>query len=260
MDAIFDALGNPYRRRLLDALRQRDGQTLSELEAVLPVTRFGVMKHLKVLEDAHLVVTRKIGREKFHYLNPVPIQQVSDRWISRYAAPLVRSMSDVQRQLEGGLPAMSATAPTHVYELYIKAPPQAVWEVLTDDARTPLWQKSNMACRADWREGGAISFLVDDHPVIVGELVEVDPPRKLVHTFSARWSAEVAADQPSRVTWEVQPVGENVCKLVLTHDDFGGETATSRQVSGGWPESLSRLKTLIETGEPLLVPSASAAA
>ena len=81
MDAIFKALNDPARRALLDSLREQDGQSLSDLEEVLAMTRFGVMKHLKVLEDANLIVTRKVGRFKYHYLNAVPLQEVIDRWI-----------------------------------------------------------------------------------------------------------------------------------------------------------------------------------
>lgn len=93
MDLVFRALADEGRRELLDALRDRDGRTLGELCEVLPaMTRFGVMKHLRVLEEAHLVVTDKRGREKFHYLNPVPIREIHDRWISRYAEPIVVGM------------------------------------------------------------------------------------------------------------------------------------------------------------------------
>src|SRR5688572_15636691 len=116
MDVVFGALSHPVRRTLLDLLRERDGRTLSDLESHLTMTRFGVMKHLRVLEHAQLVVTRKVGREKLHYLNPAPIQQISDRWISRYASPYVRAMSDLKTQLERKDSAMSQPAPKHVYE------------------------------------------------------------------------------------------------------------------------------------------------
>ncbi len=260
MDDVFGALAHPMRRTLLDRLRERDGQTLSDLEGRLPVTRFAVMKHLKVLEDAHLVVTRKAGREKFHYLNPAPIQQVSDRWISRYAAPFARAMSDLKTRLEGKVSAMSQPAPKHVYELYIRARAEAVWEVITDNEKTPLWQHFNMASRTEWRVGGRIEFLMGDDAVIVGEILALDRPSRLVHSFSAGWAPDVAADAPSRVTWEIAPVGADACKLTLTHDGFDGETATSKAVVGGWPEALSRLKTLVETGTPFIIDAPAGAA
>jgi DNA-binding transcriptional ArsR family regulator len=100
MDDVFRALADPTRRKLLDQLYARDGQTLSALEEELPMTRFGVMKHLKVLEEANLVVTRKRGREKLHFLNPVPIRQVYERWVSKYAEPWVSALTGIKRELE----------------------------------------------------------------------------------------------------------------------------------------------------------------
>ena len=100
MDEVFKALADPTRRKLLDELYREDGQTLSALEAGLPMTRFGVMKHLRVLEEANLVVTRRRGREKLHFLNPVPIRQVHDRWVSKYAEPWVSALTDLKRDLE----------------------------------------------------------------------------------------------------------------------------------------------------------------
>ncbi len=100
MDEVFKALADPTRRGLLDALFERDGQTLSELEGRLPMTRFGVMKHLRVLEEAGLVKTRKRGREKLHFLNPVPIRLVHDRWVSKYAQPWTAALSDLKQDLE----------------------------------------------------------------------------------------------------------------------------------------------------------------
>lgn len=260
MDAVFDALAHPVRRDLLDRLRETDGQTLTALEQTQALTRFGVMKHLAILERAHLVTTRKVGREKFHFLNPVPLQQVADRWISRYAAPFARTLEDLSRAVEGPKPVpTSATAPRHVYEHLIRAQPEDLWAILTDDAKTPLWQHFNMSSSTDWRVGGAITFWVGEQAMIVGEILELVPPTRLVHSFSARWSADVAGDPPSRVTWTLDAVPGGT-RLVLVHDDFGGETLTSRMVTGGWPESLSRLKTLVETGIPFLVPAPMPAA
>ncbi|WP_407051667.1 ArsR/SmtB family transcription factor [Methyloraptor flagellatus] len=258
MDDIFEALAHPIRRALLDALREKDGQRLADLERGHGITRFGVMKHLRILEAAHLVVTRKVGREKLHYLNPVPIQQAADRWISRYAAPFARTLNDLSRVVEGDR-SMADKAPKHVWELFVRATPAAIWAILTDDAKTPLWQHFNMTSQTDWRPGGAITFFAGDRPMIVGAIVALEPPHRLVHSFSAQWSPDVASDLPSRVTWELVAIGDSATKIVLTHDDFAGETATSKAVGGGWPEALSRLKTLVETGEPFIIPAPSAA-
>ena len=100
MDEVFKALADPTRRGLLDALRERDGQTLSSLESGLPMTRFGVMKHLRVLEEANLVTTQRRGREKLHFLNPVPIRLIHDRWVSKYAEPWAAALSGLKQELE----------------------------------------------------------------------------------------------------------------------------------------------------------------
>ena len=100
VDAVFKALADPTRRDLLDALFAEDGQTLTALEERVPMTRFGVMKHLKVLEEAGLVVTRKRGREKLHFLNPVPIRLIHDRWVSKYAEPWAAALTELKTQLE----------------------------------------------------------------------------------------------------------------------------------------------------------------
>jgi uncharacterized protein YndB with AHSA1/START domain/DNA-binding MarR family transcriptional regulator len=253
MDDVFSALSHAARRTILDLLRVTDGRTLTDIEAQLPITRFGVMKHLKVLEDAHLIVTRKVGRKKFHYLNPTPIQQVSDRWISRYASPFVQTMSNLKDQLEQKGASMSKTAPKHVYEMFIRAPADALWALITDDEKTPLWQHFNMNSRTQWRQGGSIEWIMNGNTVIAGEITEFEPPHRFVMSFHARWAPEVTADRPSRVTWEITPVGEDACKLTLVHDNFEGETATYNAVGAGWTEALSRLKTLVETGVPFRI-------
>src|SRR5215210_7647308 len=126
MDAVFRALSDPTRRSLLDELFEQDGQTLGALEGRLPMTRFGVMKHLKVLEEAGLVVSRRRGREKLHFLNPVPIRLVHDRWVSKYAEPWVAGLSDLKTRLESTM--------EKVYEIYIRTTPERLWEAITDPA------------------------------------------------------------------------------------------------------------------------------
>src|SRR6185312_4892927 len=125
MDDVFRALADPTRRSLLDELYREDGQTLSALEARLPMTRFGVMKHLKVLEEAHLVVTRKRGREKLHFLNPVPIRLVHDRWVSKYAEPWAATLTGLKAQIE-------ERNMEKIFEIYIKTTPERLWEAITD--------------------------------------------------------------------------------------------------------------------------------
>ena len=137
MDAIFKALADHTRRALLDSLRDKGGQTLTELESELAMTRFGVMKHLKVLEDAKLVVTRKSGRFKHHYLNAVPIQEVADRWMAPYAKPLARYVLDLKNTLEGLRPM--ADKPDFVLETYIRTTPKALWDAIVNPDKTQLY-------------------------------------------------------------------------------------------------------------------------
>jgi DNA-binding transcriptional ArsR family regulator len=114
MDLVFKALADSNRRSLLDNLFLRDGQTLGELGSRLEMARFGAMKHLRVLEKAGLVTTHKVGREKLHYLNPVPIQEIHERWVSKYAAPWLSAMSAIKSELEGESrrPTSPTTSPT----------------------------------------------------------------------------------------------------------------------------------------------------
>jgi uncharacterized protein YndB with AHSA1/START domain len=249
LEPAFRALADAHRRLLLDRLREQDGQTLGELEAALPqMTRFGVMKHLRVLEDAHLVTTRREGRRKHHYLNPVPIRLISDRWISRYAAPFVDGMTDLKYSLEATSPM---TAPAQVYEIYIRTTPERLWQALTDGELTKQYYYDTEV-RSDLTVGSPFRYYAGDDVLLDGEILEADPPRRLVTTFSALWSPAVAADPPSRITYEIEPMGA-ACRLRMIHDGFETETATYHEVAGGWSPILSGLKTLLETGEPLVI-------
>lgn len=247
-DTVFRALADPNRRRLLDRLRERDGQALGELETVLPgMTRFGVMKHLRVLAGAGLVTTRRDGRQKLHFLNPVPIRLISDRWISRYAAPFVNAMADLKTILEAEQPM---SAPKQVYEIFIRASADRVWQGITDGNLTKQYYYDR-ELRSDLTVGGSFDYVDHDgNPSLQGEILEIDPPTRLVTTFAAVWDPETAGDRPSRITYELTPMGP-MTKLTMIHDDFDGETATYRQVAGGWSYILSGLKSLLETGEPL---------
>jgi uncharacterized protein YndB with AHSA1/START domain/DNA-binding transcriptional ArsR family regulator len=247
VDAVFKALGDPTRRRLLDRLFKRDGQTLSQLCEGLEMTRFGAMKHLRILEEAGLLTTRKVGREKLHYLNPVPVQRIADRWISKYAAPFTRALTVLKHDME-----RTMEKPRHVYEIYIRTTPEKLWQAITDPAFTRQYFYGSRV-QSDFRVGSPIAHLDDaGGHMLDGKIVEVDPPRKLVHTFSATHDEEERKDRPSRVTWEIVPRGQ-ACLLRLTHDDFDGETRTYRSVGAGWNPVLSGLKTLLETGAPLVI-------
>jgi uncharacterized protein YndB with AHSA1/START domain/DNA-binding transcriptional ArsR family regulator len=244
VDEVFRALADPTRRELLDALFRADGQTLTALEERFPMTRFGVMKHLKVLEEAGVVVTRKRGREKLHFLNPVPIRLIHDRWVSKYAEPWAAALSDLKHELEKPM--------EKIFEIYIRTTPERLWAAITDPE---IRRKYNFGASvtSDWRPGSRLEMGHPSAPGLLadGEVLEADPPRRLVHTMTALWSDEVRSAGPSRVTWEIEQV-EDSCRLVLTHDELP-ETA-SAEIYGGWPMILSGLKTWLETGELLTTP------
>ena len=244
MDEVFKALADPTRRSLLDELYKQDGQTLSALEGRLPMTRFGVMKHLRVLEEAGLVVTRRRGREKLHFLNPVPIRLVHDRWVSKYAEPWTSALSGLKNKLEARV--------EKVFEIYIKTTPERLWEAITD---SEIRSKYNFGVLidSDWTPGSgyATSHPSNAGPLVEGENLEVDPPRRLVQSMRALWGDDVRKEGTSRVTWEIEPVGDS-CRLTVTHDRL--REGANDELYGGWPMILSGLKTWLETGELLTTP------
>jgi uncharacterized protein YndB with AHSA1/START domain/DNA-binding transcriptional ArsR family regulator len=244
VDAVFRALADPTRRALLDELFREDGQTLSALEGRFPITRFGVMKHLKQLEEAGLVVAKRRGREKLHFLNPVPIRLVHDRWVSKYAEPWTAALSGLKHELEKTM--------EKVFEIYIKTTPERLWQAITDPE---IRAKYNFGAgvTSDWTPGSSYQM---GHPAAgallgEGQNLEVDPPRKLVQTMTALWSDEVKAEGATRVTWEIEPVGDS-CRLVVTHDQL--REGANDELYGGWPMILSGLKTWLETGDVLTTP------
>ena len=245
MDTVFRALADPTRRSLLDELFEQDGQTLSALERRLPMTRIGVMKHLRVLEEAGLVTTKRRGREKLHFLNPVPIRLVHDRWVSKYAEPWAAMLTGLKKKLEEDLME-------RVFEIYIKTTPERLWEAITDPE---LRQTYSFGLRviSDWTPGSRYEAVHPSAagPISEGENLEVDPPRRLVQSFTALWGDDVKAEGTSRVTWEIEPIGDS-CRLTLTHDQL--REGANDQIYGGWPQILSGLKTLLETGESLTTP------
>jgi uncharacterized protein YndB with AHSA1/START domain/DNA-binding transcriptional ArsR family regulator len=246
MDEVFRALSDPTRRSLLDELFDEDGQTLSALERRLPMTRFGVMKHLKVLEEAKLVVTKRRGREKLHFLNPVPIRLVHDRWVSKYAEPWAAGLSELKQDLE-----REATM-EKVFEIYIKTTPERLWQAITDSEARAKYN-FGVGVESDWSDGSSYRGVHPraPGPLVEGENLEVDPPRRLVQSFTALWSDEVKAQGASRVTWEIEQV-EDSCQLTVTHDQLREDA--NPELYGGWPMILSGLKTLLETGEELTTP------
>jgi uncharacterized protein YndB with AHSA1/START domain len=245
VDAVFRALADPTRRSLLDELFKQDGQTLSALEARLPMTRIGVMKHLRILEAAGLVTTKRRGREKLHFLNAVPIRLVHDRWVSKYAEPWAATLTGLKTRLEDDLMEK-------VFEIYIKTTPERLWEAITDPALRSQYS-FGVRVESDWEAGSSYKAVhpAAPGPISAGENLEVEPPRRLVQSFNALWSDDVKAEGTSRVTWEIEPIADS-CRLTVTHDQL--REGANDELYGGWPMILSGLKTLLETGESLTTP------
>jgi len=243
VDEVFKALADPTRRALLDELFRSDGQTLHALEERFSMTRFGVMKHLKLLEEADLVLTRRQGREKLHYLNPIPIRLVHDRWVSKYAEPWAAGLSDLKHRLESTM--------EKVFEIYIRTTPERLWEAITDSETRGKFHFGNRVT-SDWTPGSRFELANGDFLLGQGENTEVDPPRRLVQTMTCLWSDEVKAEGTTRVTWEIEPVGDDSCRLLVTHDQM--REGANPEIYGGWPQILSGLKTWLETGDVLTTP------
>lgn len=244
MDLVFKALADPTRRELLDELFRLDGQRLSALAEGFSMTRIGIAKHLGLLEDAGLVVSKRRGREKLHYLNPVPIRLVHDRWVSKYTEGWVAGLAELKHELEHTM--------EKVFEIYILTTPERLWEAITDPE---IRAKYHFGSRieSDWKPGSRYEMVHPDAdgPVSEGENLDVDPPWRLVQSMRALWGPDVIEEGTSRVTWQIEPVGDS-CRLTVTHDQLRDDA--SDQLFGGWPMILSGLKTWLETGELLTTP------
>ncbi len=237
MDALFKALGDPARREILDSLRRRDGQTLGELEVQLPMTRFGVMKHLKVLEDAHLITTRRAGRFKHHYLNALPLQQALDRWIEPLLAkPAARAILDLKQRLETPM----TEKPDFVMQTYIRCSRDALWDALSDPAAVAHYHF--VATSAERRNGKMVMYGPDGGEMLVCTEIEAEPKSRLVTTFEPKWDAAARA---SRVIYRIDEEGAH-CRLTVEHY---GLTYAAEGVRDGWARWAAGLKTWLETGE-----------
>lgn len=245
MAAVFRALADANRRTLLDQLFERDGQTLGELCEALPeMTRFGVMKHLGVLEGAGLISTRRAGREKRHYLDPVPIRFVHDRWTGKFAASIVGPMTALKRHLEASMDTVD-----HVYSVYINASPDRIWRAITDGDETV---KYYYGTRVDstWEVGAPITYTYSDGRVAAdGSVLEIEAGRRVVMAFHPRWDPDIEAEGPVRMTWAIEPgEAENEpSRLTVTSALLPGSKVED-QFTGGVVFIVSGLKTAIETG------------
>lgn len=257
MDAVFKALADPTRRALLDSLRERNGQTLGELCAGLDIARQSVSKHLAVLEDAGVITTTWRGREKLHHLDAAPINAIADRWLSRYDRRRAEALADLKTALEGN------PMDDFVYTTYIRTTPEQLWQALTDPAFTTRYW--GVALTSDWTVDAPVTWefagatMADPRQRVLA----AEPPYRLSFTWHAITEefgraidadpevlAAFAAEPLSHVSFEIEPQGEQV-RLTVTHGGFEDGSQIREGISGGWPQILASLKTLLETGEPL---------
>jgi uncharacterized protein YndB with AHSA1/START domain/DNA-binding transcriptional ArsR family regulator len=244
VETVFRALADPTRRALLDALFERDGQTLVALAARHDMTRIAVAKHLRLLEDAGLVVSRRRGREKLHYLNTVPIRLIHDRWVSKYTERWAAGLAGLKSELEQPM--------EKVFEIYIRTTPERLWEAITDPTIRAKYHFGG-GIESDWTPGSryALNHPGADGPLAEGENLVVEPPRRLVQTMHALWSEDAEREGTSRVTWEIERVSDS-CRLTVIHDQLSD--AAPPELYEGWPMILSGLKTWLETGQTLTTP------
>jgi uncharacterized protein YndB with AHSA1/START domain/DNA-binding transcriptional ArsR family regulator len=244
-DAVFKALADPTRRALLDRLREHNGQTLGELCGPLDMARQSATQHLGVLAAANLITTVRRGREKLHYLNPVPLWAIQERWIDRFERPRLRALSAIKNRAEEDI---MADRPSYVYVTYIESTPEQVWAALTDaDLTAQYWGHSNVS---DWQPGSRWEHRRTDGSGIAdvaGTVLASTPPKRLVMTFDAPGDPPPAG--PSTVTFDIEPYHE-IVRLTVTHENLAGEDAL-RASSAGWPAVLANLKSLLETGHVL---------
>ena len=246
-DAVFKALADPTRRALLDRLRDRNGQTLGELSGPLEMARQSATQHLAVLEAANLITVVRRGREKLHYLNPVPLWSIQERWISKFERPRLRTLSAIKRRAEAEEDTM-ADRPSYLYVTYIESSPERVWAALTDpDLTAEYWGHSNVS---DWQAGSPWEHRrVDGSGIadVTGTVLESLPPRRLTMTFDA--PGEAPAGGPSKVTFDIEPYHE-IVRLTITHENLADGDALDA-ISAGWPAVCANLKSLLETGHVL---------
>ncbi|MFD0690639.1 ArsR/SmtB family transcription factor [Actinomadura fibrosa] len=250
MDPVFKALADPTRRLLLDRLREQNGQTLSELCERLDMARQSATQHLDVLQRAGLVTVVRRGRERLHYLNPAPIHEIEERWISGFDKPRLDAIRAIKNQAEEyAMTGSTTSVPSYVYVTYIRASPEQVWQALTDaDLTARYWGHANVS---DWQPGSPWEHRrADESGAVdaVGRVVESEPPTRLVITFE-----DTPDVQPPReasvVTFLVEP-HQDIVRLTVTHENLPNQEMLAG-ISAGWPAVLANLKSLLETGDVL---------
>ncbi len=243
MDTIFKALNDPARRALLDSLRQRDGQTLTELEEQLEMTRFGVMKHLKVLEDAHLIVTRRQGRFKHHYLNAMPLQDMLDRWVAPFLRPQAQALSDLKSRLER---ETAMGKPDFMMQTFIRCSQDALWDALTEADQMAAYHFACSQVEGNAIPGKVTRFIKPDGDDMLRQVTTaMDPKSRIAMTFEPLFMGPDAPN--SHMIYLIEAQGDT-CKLTIEHYDI----APGQEGFGeGWARLAASLKSYLETGQPM---------
>jgi uncharacterized protein YndB with AHSA1/START domain/DNA-binding transcriptional ArsR family regulator len=244
-DVVFKALADPTRRALLDRLRERNGQTLGELCGPLGMARQSATQHLDVLVAANLVTTIRRGRERLHYLNPVPLWDIQERWIEKFERPRMRALSTIKHRAEE---SPMADRPSYIYVTYIESSAERVWQALTDPEMTAAyWGHSNIsgwAAGSRWEHRRVDGSGIAD---VIGTVLEATPPQRLTMTFDA--PGDTPPGGPSKVTFDIEPFHE-IVRLTVTHENLADGEALAA-ISAGWPAVCANLKSLLETGHVL---------
>jgi DNA-binding transcriptional ArsR family regulator/uncharacterized protein YndB with AHSA1/START domain len=254
VDEVFRALADPSRRRLLDSLNARNGQSLRDLCAGLEMARQSVSKHLKVLEDANLISIVWQGREKLHYLNAEPINAIADRWINHYDRLRAQTLADLKTVLE----RETMSDNDFVYTTYIRTTPERLWQAVTDPVFSERYMGHGLV--SDWKVGSTFDWRDGDLNLTGPEqvILESNPYTRLAfafHTFTKDLTAvglsediieRAAAEPRSTVSFDIEEVEPGRVKLTVIQTGFPTDSIVRELVSGGWPSKLSDLKSNLE--------------
>jgi uncharacterized protein YndB with AHSA1/START domain len=282
MALVFKALADESRRQILDIVKGDEGISVNGVAEHFEFSRFAVMKHLRILEEANLLRIEKDGRFRKIHINAIPIQMIYDRWLSQYSRHWASGLTRLKYELESKAAASTsvyaaASLPKgfqrkplgvtkenvmekeikQVYVMYIRASIEKLWDALVKAELTPEWF-AGMAVKFEPKVGAALTYEAkgpdgNEMALVKGKVLELEPKKKLAYTFSLQVDEKVRADKESRVKYELEPSGDSI-KLTVTHDQFETETPSYHGTSAGWPMHLSTLKTWVETGKALELP------
>jgi uncharacterized protein YndB with AHSA1/START domain/DNA-binding transcriptional ArsR family regulator len=245
MEKIFNALGDKSRRYLLDLLYEKNGQSLTELSSHLDMSRQAVTKHLKILEDANLIIPVWKGKEKLHYLNPVPLRLIYSRWISKFDEDRIQGLYEMKDELENN--TLEVEMKGFVYQIVIASSAEKVWESLTNPEFTQkFWFGRRVV--SDWEVGSDVKVITPEgNAEVNGKVLEYKPHTRLSYTWKT--PDITSEDEVTTVVFELQEMGP-MTKVTILHD-MDAESAKFNQAAAGWTFILCGLKTFLETGAPM---------